>query len=308
MPSNSKIIFFVLCLLVCSLLSCESDFEVKTSYEKKMVLNADITPTQNIKVLLTENRSSTNNNALTIIKDALMTLTVNDTLMLPVVYTPNNPDSVNNSGYYIADYMPKPEDKITLHASHPNFPTVSSTEYLPSPFLLTNYYPISHPIPKDKSLPAIVHIEFDDPAGSDYYLLDMWYIYSVKLYDSIQDQYYFQNDYYFGRNEEIDGLTFTPTLWGNNMFDDHSFENQKVSFNVKITNPIKPKSGNKLYLYIDCRRVSLAYFLYEKTFALSQDEQYNPFKEPVFVYNNVQNGYGVTKSWVGDFRQIVLVE
>lgn len=307
MPLNFKILFSIT-VFTSFFISCESDFDIKNDFDKKMVLNVELVPNRNIRVLLTENRPTQNKNELTIIKDAAMELLVNDTLIYPIYYSPNITDSINHSGYYVAEYQPKPMDKVTINAKHKSFPELSATEQIPSEITLNEFTLLSHPLPSDKSIPAKLKISFKDSPDKDYYLMDIWYISYEKKYDSLNSTYFYEENYIFDRDEYVEGLAFTETLWGNKMFDDLNFEGQNVSFDVTITNPVKPKSGNKLFMYIDFRKVSEAYFLYEKSFALSQSEIYDPFKEPVFVYSNVTNGYGIMMSWTNDFERITILE
>lgn len=41
------------------------------------------------------------------------------------------------------------------------------------------------------------------------------------------------------------------------------------------------------------KKVSEAYFLYKETYALQQSVDGDPFAEPVTVFNNIENGYGI---------------
>lgn len=307
MRLNFKILISIP-IFISIMISCESDFDIKNDFEPKMVLNAELVPDRNIRVLLTENRPTQNKNELTIIKDAMLEIRVNDTLIFPLVYSPNVTDSINHSGYYVADYRPNPMDKVSITAKHTSFPEVTATEYVPSQILLDEFTLLSHPLPSDKSSPAKVKISFIDSPGKDYYFMDIWYVYYEKKYDSLNAVFYYDETYYFGRDEYVEGLSFTETLWGNKMFDDRNFNDQKVSFDVSITNPVKPKSGNKLYMTIEFRKLSESYYLYEKSFTLSQSGIYDPFKEPIFVYSNIANGYGIMRSMTYDTKKISILE
>lgn len=308
MPSSSNSIVLLLFILMAFTSSCESDFNIKADFVKKLVLNSEITPGQKIKVLLTENRPTNNANTISVIKDATMLLTVNDTLKLPFVYIPKADSTYNNLGYYYADYLPHPLDKIEITATHPDYTAISATEFVPMSIAMQDISLLSHPTPANKSLPAKVHISFYDPPGKDYYMIDIWYINYEKNYDSTQNNFYYNENYIFSREENIQGITLTNTAWGNAMFDDLTIDNSLANLDVTITNPVKSKSGNKLSMFIDFRRISASYYLYQKTFAQNQDDIYDAFKEPSFVYNNIQGGYGILMSWVNDFRRINIIE
>jgi hypothetical protein len=301
MPSNFKIYY----LLLFFLLGCESDFNFDLPFEEKLVLNTEMDTNSKIKVYLSTNRPPVNNNEYRNIADAEIYVLENITTKILLSYVPKD-NSISELGHYEANIKPKADFQYTFVAKHKDFDSITVTEKIPSEIKLQEYSIVSHPLYASQNVPAKVNLKFIDPVGKNYYFLDIWYKIEYDTLDIATNTYLPVQNYIWGRNEFIQGINFTQNYWGNNMFDDATFENMATTLEVEILNPVRPKKNQKCTMYIDFRNVSEAYFLYQKTFAENQENIYDAFRDPIFVYNNINGGYGIAMSWVQDFKNIII--
>ncbi|MFC2114340.1 DUF4249 domain-containing protein [Bacteroidota bacterium] len=122
----------------------------------------------------------------------------------------------------------------------------------------------------------------DDPNEDNYYRIRVYFydsIYKSTLYNITSDNPAVENNYYQG------------LLLSDYLFNGQSFE---ITFDFEDWEYYI----NKDY-YITVEAVSKAFFYYERSYWLFLDRQGDPFSEPVQIYNNIVNGYGIFANMLG---------
>jgi hypothetical protein len=183
--------------------------------------------------------------------------------------------------YVIDDIPPIADDGATyrLEASHPNFAeTAYAEQTMPSsvPITETSYEPDGF-VDGFGDRYNKVTLRFDDPASTgNYYALGI-YVENYTGSGGISSSYYD----YFETND--------PILQEGGVASDASFNGKSYTFTIGTY--FYPYEHSKVF--VELRAITHDHFLYKRSYALYQDAHDNPFAEPVVVYNNIQNGYGI---------------
>ncbi len=153
-----------------------------------------------------------------------------------------------------------------------------------------------------------LNITIDDPSGKNYYMFD-FYSYSYGfLYDEINDivtdsilethkeyySIYFKEEftdiqYVQGRIPYLFSYEDSPIL-NDDIFSEQSFTFQP---NLWFGGTINPSEENELVLYYRVFTISEDLFNYYVTVDKAQRAEGNPFVEPVNIYSNIENSYGI---------------
>lgn len=139
-------------------------------------------------------------------------------------------------------------------------------------------------------------VTVNDQPGSNYYQVGLYAPYFIFEHDQetgenvITDTIYFQQ--YLQSEDPIfsdvgyheQGLTFSDAL-----FEGKSV---KISFNTYLPYYYDVQV-TEMEVILTLKEISEPLFNYQTTAALQNNLEGNPFAEPVPVYNNIENGYGV---------------
>ncbi|MBN4051468.1 DUF4249 domain-containing protein [bacterium AH-315-M05] len=130
---------------------------------------------------------------------------------------------------------------------------------------------------ENNNIIAEVSINFNDPTGQENF-------YELELYQN-----------YITDNNKIWFTSLDPSIeqdfnGESALFNDVLFNGK--SYQLKINfDSYYAQGSSKIIVYL--KSVSKPYYLYNKTVILHQQNQNNPFAEPVQVYNNIENGLGI---------------
>lgn len=261
--------------------------------EQKLTLNAFFTQDSVWTAHLSLNRH--------ILDDAYFK-TVDDGLV--VIYEQGNAvDTLlsEGNGIYTADSRPVPGRSYEIQAISPAHGTVRSRSYLPETVPITN---MEIEVPPDRSVadPKIsFRFQFKDPAQeTNYYQL------------SLTSERHYKNS---GTGEEVIQYSYVPIesndpVLANSsnsdnegiFFKDTMFDGKEISLALKA-----PYWGAffaeevKLILYL--RTLSEDSYRYKVTSKLQKSASGDPFAQPVSVYTNVENGFGI----FGGFSQSIFI-
>jgi hypothetical protein len=92
----------------------------------------------------------------------------------------------------------------------------------------------------------------------------------------------------------------------NLLFDDRLFDGDEyvLSVSCQEARPTE-KFPEQVFLYkMSLRSLSSAYYNYRVTYNLQQETKGDPFAQPVQVFNNIQNGYGIFAAFSQSHRQV----
>ncbi|MFY0686705.1 MAG: DUF4249 domain-containing protein [Cyclobacteriaceae bacterium] len=242
---------------------------------------------------------------------------------------------VNNDGlikgYYTLDYIAQPDKQYRIEASKPGYQSILAEASLTSSdydFDVVGIDSIVHNETyyfEDGSEDIVywaeyfINVEIDDPAGENFYLIDMYedvpvieYYFNPVLelydYDSIVSiEIARQKKWFYGTGVLFDQQQFSGR---HTILDDSFFDGKKyvISLITDVYNhqPRYPTEGPVLPApipYIEVKAISKEYFSYLKSLYIQQWNSGDPFTEPVSIYSNVENGYGVFAGFQTKIKQ-----
>ncbi len=229
-----------------------------------------------------------------------------------------------SDGVYTADaglLNVEPGDRVRLEVSAPGRTSVSAETSIPSAVpidevkivdtiyvtvsysafdSLGNYYEIDTIVPHYQ-----IQITFTDPAGEDHYSLKINYkdAFSETYTCFTTDDPAFIVDGSFGfGNDNEDG---SVTLCDEAFFTDISFEGKQKTITLSLLElPTEFITDPKFTFRLS--HLSSEYYDYMVSAKLQSDNSDNPFSEPVVVYSNVKNGFGIFAGLSCSFAEIDL--
>lgn len=284
------------------LMSCGEDFfdsitEVEIpEHEPQLVVRANFNPTfgeQNgYYVQLNHTLGILDTTDYKAVADATITLLEDNTPKADFIF-----EEGSGSGWYYTEPIPFARGKeYTLRATSPTYGSIEATQQLPSEVAIINAtYEADTGVDIYGDRGDEVTIEFQDPAGEqNYYKIS---VLSSHLVES-PDTSYLSNG--FGAYtspidpiiEDLRQLYLT----------DASFDGEK--FTARISVELMESGGYEydgtVYTYSEAEKISVRLtsitkdeYLFEKTISAYQDNEDNPFAEPVVIHENVEGGSGI---------------
>lgn len=220
---------------------------------------------------------------------------------------------------YQLNFYPEAGVAYTITAEKEGFETVEATDIIPGPLAelkiisiepqLTDYGPEYHLIYSIEDLP-----------GKDYYetRLFKWRHSYDSYYDEEADTvyYYYRGDvlreinYYEVRAE----LNEFQDIRVNKLFSDELFDSRTREFEIAFggypTSVIvkgEPNNEDTGSYVLQVRHVSEDYYMYQTTASLQSEVDGNPLAEPVQVFGNVTNGYGIFAGYHPENRDFEII-
>jgi len=192
-----------------------------------------------------------------------------------------------NPGDYPCHYPFHSGNTYTIEASADGLTSVNASTVLPFGVVpvITSYTPNVY---TDQNGTEIAELKFtlNDPASEEnYYTL---------LINGINN--YGSQDIYFNSNDPALNITSSDNgnggFSGENQtsFDDHLFNGQSRTFTINL---ISYDVSSDFKLEVKLISLDRPAYLYSQSKRLQDVTNGNPFAEPVQVYNNIENGYGI---------------
>ena len=301
---QSKIVISILVITI-TLMACEKTvyFDVDTK-ENRLVVNGYMEPDSNIYLYidLSEDPLAIGLESFGV-DNATISISKND----------ENVGEFSNefNGVYSfsgAELDAVAGDEIKINVSAPGKESVTSTTIIPSAIPLfdvaiidTVLVPLSYSfidefgnvVYIDTIVPYFdIQLSFNDPQGEDYYALKITYrdafSESYTCFNTSDPTFTVNNDYAFG-NENENGTT---TLCEEVLFTDVTFENTKKTMHVELY-ALNTDFITDPKFEIELKHVSKDFYLFNVSNRLQQNTGDNPFGEPVVVYSNIENGFGI---------------
>ncbi|MES2589456.1 MAG: DUF4249 domain-containing protein [Bacteroidota bacterium] len=277
-------------LLVLALFSCEKEIQYEgEGKDPVLVLNGIQENDSTFKIYLERSfffLSSEGKDDKYIETGATVTLT---NLTTGQVFT-MNASTIDN--VYEFPFTTSPNQKFKIEVSHPDYETISSEmTTIPKVSLLdvdTSSFSVDGGSKRKKAI-----LNWNDPVGENFYLVQ------VFSYDSL---YNYTNTQYFACADPVfeDGESNTGINNGNNeyeeiYFNDVLFEGQQkkleIDFPDYYAQDTTQNSVKYTYNLICMDKATYQYFISVRKSANS-----GFFTEPVKVYSNITNGFGVFSS------------
>lgn len=290
---------FTYLLLFTLTISCSK--EIPLTLEKAsptLVLNSLIIPDSIFKVQLSATTEITSDNNRKLISTAMIKLYENGTYI----------ETLSNSGNatYLSSINPSPKKSYELAISDIKYPSISSKESIPAlPEVLKatfkNAGKVYHPYQQDYIDAAEASIVFKDPASEKNY-------YEIAFLYSSHRLYYSPYSLFFDNPviQNEGDAEYNPTSL---YFSDELFNGQTFNFTTNL-----PFLNDTIY--VSFRNISYNYYKYRKTWTRHLQNQnsgisfFNDiFKgEPIDMYSNISNGYGIFAGFSQSFKQLEYIK
>ncbi len=236
--------------------------------------------------------------------------------------------SVNGAAFYsipldasenifISDYRPSINDELSLTVSCEGYETVTAqTTVLERPsFKITDHYSLYSKNPEEVMSDGMIHpIDFwgtdtvmniscmiNDPGNvSNYYRLSVKSIGSTKEgplgvddWATVKD-IFSSDDILFVDNNISVSINGWPKHFSN-VFDDSLFDGKEYTYAVES----RQRSAAYSWVEIELQHISEDLYKYLKSVELAQCSTNDIYAEPVNIFSNVGNGYGILGSLSG---------
>lgn len=276
-------------------ISCEKvipfDGDVNTP---KLVINSIFQSDSSFKVHVSSSRSVIDTASFKNIDDAIVTIKDRNENIIETL------NHVEN-GFYKGQTFPQENQTYILEVNHPNYANITASDSLPSPITINSVdtSTIIDPINGNR---LQISMNFDDPEiTQNYYLIET---YSVNEYLVIKNSD--TTEYELDTTKQF--MVLTDEVFQNGgspwreqgLFNDLLFNGQNKTLELEIPNDSWSGSEDgydwsyqTLTLRLYLHNITLSYYYYRTSLELFQNASGNPFAQPVQVFSNVENGFGV---------------
>jgi len=270
-----------LLIIIASVLffSCEKDVDIDIPDKgRKIVVNSVFDNDFPIELTLHRSLYILDNGQFRVISDAGVYLYENDLIK-------DTLKEAETKGLYISSVYPKPGFKYKIKVNDNN-EIVDSECTMPQVISIANIDTQSITREGEKYLRLSIQIN-DEPGVKNYYragiVREGWFYNNEENYE---DMYYFM--YY-----ETTDLSVSDNYDGTKLFTDNLFDGKVYTFNMDIHKGHLYNNTDSINTFIILENLSEAYYLYTRSSSQQMYLQGNPFSEPVIVYSNINNGYGI---------------
>ncbi|HQH18699.1 MAG TPA: DUF4249 domain-containing protein [Bacteroidales bacterium] len=291
-------IFFIVIILFGS---CMKEIPLnEEAMISKLVVNSIITPDSAINVQITKTIPITSNEPREVL-NAIVSLYEEGNL-IDTLFN-------KNDGFYMLGKFPEIGKLYELKVDADGFNSVSTKEIIPSGTTkiteCTFHGPVGYDAENDCETNE-VNIKFNDNGNEKNY-------YEIIFYSLINNKKHFsyQNGIYDNPilNNEGDKDYYPSSIF----FCDELFNGKECNFTIKATIR-KPDADNKLFVIL--RTTSYNYYKYRKLWTRHYQNQsiteYHSFQdifkgEPIEMFTNVSNGYGIFAGYSEDEKEVIVI-
>ena len=289
-----KKIYLVL-IIALTYISCEKviPFEGDVTIPK-LVINSIFQSDSTFKVHVSSSRSVIETDSFQNITDAVVNINDGNG---NIIETLNHQEN----GFYVGQTFPQENQTYTLQVTHPNYVNITSMDSLPLSIVINSVdtSTIVDPINGDR---LQITMNFEDPGSSqNFYLIET---YSINEYLVIKNSD--TSEYELDTAKQY--MVLTDEVFQNGgspwreqgLFNDLLFNGQNKALELEI--PYENLSGNEagynwsyktLGVRVYLHNISRSYYYFRTSLELYQSASGNPFAQPVQVYSNIENGFGV---------------
>lgn len=219
------------------------------------------------------------------VENAWVGIYTHDTLLINLEHT--------EQGWYTMEgILPKVGVLYTLKVEIPDFKTITATDSIPSTFSEFSFtsYQKSAWFDEDGRGCGVMMFEIDDKPGSNFF--EVQYIARQEYYREELDSVV--TTYRFDALQCIDPFVIEDQI--RRVFSDRFFDGQKYNLKLMGFNLDYYVSKDFTEFIINVTQGSTSFYKYRLTYYKHRESQYadfwNPI-EPVIMYSNIENGYGV---------------
>lgn len=260
----------------------------------KLVINSVFESDSTFKVHVSSSRSVIDTSSFENIDDAVVTIKdVNGNVIEVLNHVVN--------GFYKGQVLPEENTTYILEVNHPNYAKITASDSLPSPIIINSVdtSTILDPINGNR---LRISMNFDDPENNqNYYLLETYSVNEYLIVENLDTI-----EYELDTTKQF--MVLTDEVFQNGgspwrdqgLFNDLLFNGQNKTLEIEIPN--ENWSGSEdgydwsyktLTLRLYLHNITISYYYYRTSLELFQNASGNPFAQPVQVYSNIENGFGV---------------
>jgi hypothetical protein len=272
-----KKLSFVFILALCS---CELVVDIDVPFEgEQLVINSFFNPDSVWTAAISTNQYILDERPFTRISGALVVVSDENGPVDTLVYSGN--------GLYRANSKPLPGKQYQVTATKLNYATASGYSFIPQPVTISSME--IHSTQNGNEPESTIKLRFqDNPDEENFYEITV----DVEG-ENLHYPSYTILTYHYPVNIEIDEPTFSnETYWTGNriLIKDVFYKSSDITVNLRSSDYSLMYTGK---VVATVRNVSEDYYNYITTAELQESTTGNPFAQPVNVYTNIQNGFGI---------------
>jgi len=293
--------FFIAFFLM---VSCEVVVDVDIPLKPASItVHSTINPDSVFQVQLTASQNILSNNEFALIPGATVSIFENEVLLERL--------SDENDGVYSGLLKPVKGREYKIEVSKENYKTVEASDVVPNTDVQLATITFSEDARDQYSQHQYkMTVEFDDPKGENFYEIGLYGPeYRYEWDDDTREPYIIDTlfvPYYIDSDDVIfvDNQYYSDTFWA---FSDEVVDGKhvKISFTTYI-NQFWDEQIDELELTVVLREISYPLYKYKQTANLQRSLDGDPFAEPVPVYNNIKNGFGVFGAFQQTAKKVVV--
>jgi len=300
--------------------SCENVVDIDVPERPpKLVLNAYISPDSLWHISLSHSKYVLDNRDYKEISNAEISVHENGELKENLNYQVINDQYENERGFYKSNFhRPQAGNVYRVEASMNGYETIWAETTIPTLVTIEQFLiDTSKIISRDYESGYKLSIAFNDPAEiRNYYQVELIARTIRAETYTVYDEEYSSKDttVYYNNTSSIYITPLNPAIYDdqfgyNNtvIFSDGIFNGSLFYFDFLVDewyiSPFIKQSSNEneeTSLEIVLRSINEEMYLYETTADLQDWNSGNPFAEPVPVFSNINNGYGVFGAFAAD--------
>lgn len=279
--------------VLCMASTCEKPVDLNLPQpDPQLVVVSNFTSGEAMRVRVSRSRSILDDSPEDYIVDAVVELfDENDNMLEQLsLVTPQIP---RVSPYYTSGSTAfKPGETYKLKVSAPGFDTVMSKSQIP-PHTQIRDFLVSGLTSGPGSKPGSVRydyqvlLSFDDPGSQqNFYHLNFF----QEVEDIVVGQRYLQPVVF---SSFTDNNYLLAYFAGGVLIEDKEINGQRVSYSFPMSIEIYPAFQLLGKIYVELRTTSEEYYLFHNSLSRQQTNNGGINGEPIFIYNNIENGHGI---------------
>ncbi len=263
----------ILLFIFIATVSCEKFLDMEIPDKgRKMVLNCFFNDNDTLIVDLSKSVFILDNSNFNPIKKATVNIFENSNLVATCT-------EFEGGKYKAIGFIPQKEKKYKIEVIQEG-DTLTSISTIPSnvPFSIVDTSVYS----RDYESYFRVKLSLNDPAGvKNYYMINFSLENTMDLYENNESYIYFSSE-----DKVIETFYESNAVFSDDLFNGKT---KNITFDLSIYDFWNDTNKLKITLY----SLSEEMYLYIVSLMAQQETSFSPFAEPVIVFNNIQNGYGI---------------
>lgn len=307
----SRIFTYITCVCLFVLMSCEkpTDFEFPTPAQR-LVVQSNFSPNRLVEVFVSQSEElSTPDTAYVAIGNATVEIYEATTLLEQLVFVAEPfPEGLF---YRSVEFRPEVGIEYTIRVVAPGFGEVTAMNKIPMPVALTTVEIgnlASENLDSDtQAYTYDVYVEFTDtPDEENFYHLV--FLQQKIITDGDMDPQDNLIEEPFIVQTVTNNNSFKPYYRGGLLISDEGSDGALNSYDMKFRSFIQKDTENLGKLIVELRTVSEAYFNYHTSLNNENRSLGPPNDEPVIIFNNIDEGYGIFAGYSTSADSISIIQ